>query len=157
RGRRHDAARDEVREVSGEPGELEPDPVLPQILVEARVPGLAALGHEVGVAEIWKEEVVEGGRAEARPGASPEPRAGLLDHEGERSLPRRRLAEDAVVLDPKSTRDEQQVQEAELLLAEDPGHVARGAEHALVVPVFVTVAEADCARAPLPDEKGVEP
>src|SRR5262249_27413722 len=157
RGRRDDAARDEVGEVGGEPGELEPDPVLPQVLVEARIPGLAPLGHEVGVAEIWKEEVVEGGRAEARPGASPEPRAGLLDHEGDRSMPCRRLAEHAVVLDPESTGDEQPVEKAELLLAEDPGHVARGAEHALVVALFVAVAEADRARAPLPDQGGGEP
>src|SRR5215510_4879424 len=45
------AAGDEIGEVSGEPGELETDAVLPEALVEPRVPGLAPLRKQVGVAE----------------------------------------------------------------------------------------------------------
>jgi len=45
----------------------------------------------------------------------------------------------------------------QLLLEEHRGHVARRAEHALVVALLVAVAEAERGRAPRPDEKRIDP
>src|SRR6266545_4675135 len=156
RGGEHHAARDGVGEVGGEVRELEADAVLPEVLVEARVPGLAPLRLQVRIAELGEEEIVEGGRPESGAGAPPQPRARLLDDEEERPLPRGGVSEDAIVLDARAARDEEPVEEAKLLLEEEPFHVLGGLEDALVVPVLVAVAEPDRARAPRPDDDGVE-
>src|SRR5882724_3238317 len=52
RGGEHHAARDGVGEVGGEVRELEADTVLPEVLIEARVPGLAPLRLQVRIAEL---------------------------------------------------------------------------------------------------------
>src|SRR5437867_1157008 len=156
RGGEHHAARDGVGEVGGEPGELEAGAILPEILVEARVPGLAPLRLEVRVAEVGEEEIVEGWGPEAGARAPPQPRARLLDHEEHRPLPGGGGAEDVVVLDARAPRDEETVEQAKLLLEEEPLHVLGGLEDPLVVPVLVAVAEAHRARAPWPDDDGVE-
>ena len=143
--------------MGGEVGQFEPDPILPEALVYAHVPGLAALGLQVRVAEVREEEIVECRGAEARAGAPAKSRPCLLDHEGDRSLSGGRLSEHAVVLDPEAAGDEQAVEEAQLLLEHHRGNVAGGAEDALVVALLVAVGEAEGGRAPRPDEKRVEP
>jgi hypothetical protein len=142
--------------VGGEPRELEADAVLPQILVDAHVPCLAPLGLEVRIAEVGEEEVVERGRPEAGARAPAKPRARLLDDEEHRPLTCGRVAEDTVVLDPRAARDEETVEEAKLLLEHEPFHVLGRLEHMPVVPVLIAVAEAHRARAPRPDDDGVE-
>src|SRR6266498_4929924 len=156
RGGEHHAARDGVGEVGGEVGELEADTVLPEVLIEARVPRLAPLRLQVRIAELGEEEIVEGGRPESGAGAPAQPRARLLDDEEERPLPRRRVSEDAIVLDARAARDEEPVEEAKLLLEEEPFYVLGGLEDTLVVPVLVPVAEPHGAGAPRRDDDGVE-
>ena len=148
---------DQVLEVGVEVGGPETDPVLPELLVHAHVPGHAPLGLEGGVGEVREEEVVDRRRAKARARAPPELRAPLLDHPGDRAPPRRRAAEDAVVLVAEPTADEEPVEEAELLLEEDGRGVGRLLEDALVVALLVPVLEAHRARAPVADEERVDP
>src|SRR6266849_1210461 len=118
RGGNGHAAGDQVREVVVEVREPEPDPPLPELLVDAGVPRHAALRLEIGVAEVGKEEVVEGRRPEARARAPANARTRLLDQEGQGAPLGQRGAEDAVVLVPDAARHEEPVEEAKLLLEE---------------------------------------
>src|SRR6266478_3208753 len=66
-------------------------------------------------------------------------------------------AEDTVVLVPDAAREEEPIEEPELLLEEDGRHVAGRMEDALVVAFLMTVPDADRAGAPGPHMDGVEP
>src|SRR5262249_35149503 len=96
----------------------EPDPVVPQLLVDADVPCKAVLGLQRRVREARKEELVEGRRAETGAGAAAQSRAPLADQIRDRAALRPVRAVDAVVLDTEPARHEQPVPEAKRLLKE---------------------------------------
>src|SRR6266852_1945169 len=156
RGNRY-AAGDQVREVVVEVRQSEPDPPLPELLVHPGVPRHAALGLEIGVTEVGEEEVVEGGRPEAGARAPANARPCLLDDERQRSVLGGCAAEHAVNLFPETAREEEPVEEADLLLEEHGRHVTGRAEDALVVAFRMAVSDPDRAGAPRADEEGVAP
>src|SRR5713226_9741341 len=156
RGNRY-AAGDQVREVVVEVRQPEPDPPLPELLIHPGVPRHAALGLETGVAEVGKEEVVEGRRPKARARAPAYARTRLLDQEGERAPLGQRGAEDAVVLVAEAARQEEPVEEAKLLLEEKGRHMPGRAEDALVLAVLMAIPDPRGARAPGAHVDGVEP
>ena len=144
--RQRQAAEDQVGELVVEVRQLQPDPVLPEALLDAHVPRERLLGQDGRIREAGEEQVVEGRRPEAAAGAAVQPRPPLLHHVGERAALGGRGAEGVVVLHPHAGRHEQPVEEAELLL-EEAGPPSRCAARSALVPCTLA-----CLLAPLDAE-----
>src|SRR3990170_3511738 len=137
---------DEILERIAEVGEAEPDPVLPEPLVGACLPALAALGLEVHVPEgraearrVGKEEVVQGRGPEALPVPAPELRPRLLEQVRERQARRPLAAEGVAVLETHAAPEDETVEETELVLEEERARVDLLPEGAAVPGALVLV------------------
>src|SRR5262249_61519159 len=95
---------------------------------DADLPREARLGLQGRIGEPRKEQIVEGGRAEAGAGAAVDPRAPLADHVRERAALRPVGAVHAVVLDAKARRHEEAVPESKRLLEQARPGMAAGIE-----------------------------
>src|SRR5262249_37346550 len=107
---------DEIVELVLEIGRAQPYPLLQEILVDAGLPALAPLGFQIGVGEAGKEQVVDGGRAEAFTPGSPDTRVGLGDEDDETGPASGGAPEDGVVVVTMAGRHDDAVEEPELVL-----------------------------------------